>query len=104
MNHCTFEGRLSGKPEARELPSGDEIVVFRVIVPRHDGGRVDTIDCSAATPSLRKRVLALAPDATIAIEGALHRRFFRGANGVASRYEVQVHALKRMRVRATAEA
>lgn len=49
VNAVTLCGRVSGAPTVRELPSGDEIVTFRLVVPRPEdnrskptGQRVDT--------------------------------------------------------------
>ena len=95
MNHVELTGRLSGPPEERQLPSGDLLVVFRLVVSREEGGRVDTIDCSVSSASLRRRLLRTAEGTELHIEGALHRRFWRGAQGLASRYEVSVHAMSR---------
>lgn len=97
MNRCEFEGRLSGAPVERELPSGDVILAFRLVVPREEGGRVDTIDCAVSNARLRKALARVEDGTTIAVEGQLHRRFWRGAAGVVSRYEVEVVAMKRVR-------
>ncbi|MGI8717275.1 MAG: hypothetical protein ACR2JN_05535, partial [Lapillicoccus sp.] len=34
LNVVRLTGRLSAEPQARELPSGDQIVQLRVVVPR----------------------------------------------------------------------
>lgn len=96
MNHCTFEGRLSVAAEERTLPSGDVVVNFRLIVPRDEPGRVDTIDCVARPAALRRRLLRLEAGCALHVEGALHRRFWRSTNGPASRYEVDVAVLRRL--------
>lgn len=95
QNYIRLEGRLSGDAETRVLPSGDEIVVFRIVVPREEEGRVDTIDCQVSTAALRRKALKIKDSTPIVIEGALHRRFWRGAAGLASRYEVEVGVLQR---------
>ena len=94
-NYIKLEGRLSGEPEIRTLPSGDDIVVFRIVVPRDEVGRVDTIDCQASTAATRRKVLKTRPETLIGVEGALRRRFWRGAAGLASRYEVEVKVFDR---------
>lgn len=95
MNHCTFDGRLSGTPEERQLPSGDAIVIFRIVVPREGEQRIDTIDCVVTSARLRRRVAAV-PDGTLLhVEGALRRRFWRGPAGIASRYEVAASVVRR---------
>lgn len=97
MNHCEFEGRLSGDPVERQLPSGDIIAMFRIVVPRPDGGRVDAIDCAVTNARLRRTLARLEAGASVLVAGQLHRRFWRGPAGVASRYEVEVATLKRAR-------
>ena len=94
-NYIRLEGRLSGEAELRTLPSGDEIAVFRIVVPRDETGRVDTIDCQVSTAALRRKALKTKDASEIKVEGALHRRFWRGPAGLASRYEVEVSVLQR---------
>ena len=94
-NHIMLIGRLSGAPEERELPSGDRIVVFRVVVERPTGGRVDTIDCAVHTATLRKRMLRMDDGTRLQIEGSLHRRFWRSPVGPTSRYEVVARQVAR---------
>lgn len=96
QNYVRLEGHLSGSAELRTLPSGDEIAVFRIVVPRDEAGRVDTIDCQVGTAALRRKVLKINDSCEIAVEGALRRRFWRGAAGLASRYEVEVKTLQRV--------
>lgn len=95
-NYIKLEGHISGAAELRTLPSGDEIAVFRIVVPRSEEGRVDTIDCQVSTAALRKKALRIKDSSEIVIEGALHRRFWRGSAGLASRYEVEVKSLRRV--------
>lgn len=95
MNECRLQGRLSAAAEERTFPSGDTVVLFRLVVPRSDEGRVDTIDCRVDAARLRKRVLALAPGAELEVVGALHRRFWRSATGPASRYEVLATSVRK---------
>ncbi len=96
MNNCTLQGRISGVPQQRELPSGDVVVAFRLVVPRADSTRVDTIDCAVTSVRLRRLVLKLEPGSEVTVEGELHRRFWRSAQGVASRYEVQAEVVRRV--------
>jgi len=100
LNSVRLRGRLSGEPELRTLPSGDEVVSFRVVVdrpPARAGARagVDTIDCAAFRAVVRRAVLRWSPGQLVEIEGALHRRFYAGPAGRASRYEVEVRAAAR---------
>ena len=107
-NEVVLTGRVSGVPEERELPSGDALVSWRVVVgrpaPRRSAsaGRsptIDTIDCVAWSAGLRRTARGLADGDLVAVEGALRRRFWRGAAGSVSRTEVEVAALRRLRAR-----
>ena len=97
-NHVELSGRVSAEPETRILPSGDQIVSFRLIVPRDAAARkrsrqtVDTIECTAWTAALRRKVARLAPGATVHVTGQLRCRFSRGAVGVVSRVAVDLAA------------
>lgn len=95
-NQVVLTGRISGEPQERELPSGDRVVTFRLVVPRDEGG-VDTIDCSAWTAVLRRKALAMV-DADAHVIGELRRRFWQSPKGLASRYEVETSSLERVRV------
>ncbi len=108
-NEVVLAGRLAADAEERELPSGDQIVTLRVIVPRKGGHRrraapegggprpvsVDTIDVVCWTAATRRAALRLRAGDVIEVEGALRRRFFGGPTGRQSRYEVEAAALRR---------
>jgi len=104
-NEVLLTGRVSGEPQERELPSGDRVVQFRVVVrratPRPPGGgsraSVDTIDVSCWTKALQRKALRCVAGDAVTVHGALRRRFWRAPGGPASRYEVEVTALERHR-------
>lgn len=104
-NEVLLVGRLSGEPTVRVLPSGEELIAFRVVVRRPPAvaattarrASVDTIDCSATRGDVRRALGRLSGDDLVEVSGALHRRFWRGPGGLASRYEVDVLRLKRLR-------
>lgn len=92
-------GRLGSKVTQRELPSGDAITVFSVIVdrPRHairGQVKVDTIACQASRARIADRVARLDPGVLIRVEGVLRRRFWRSGGSLASAMEVDVVALR----------
>lgn len=92
-------GRLGSKVARRELPSGDAITVFSVIVdrPRHairGQVKVDTIACQASRSRIADRVARLEPGVLIRVEGVLRRRFWRAGGSLASAMEVDVMALR----------
>lgn len=96
VNEVRLAGRISGEPEERELPSGDRVVVFRLVVAR-EGARPDTIDCAAFRGDLRRKLRAWRAGDVVELDGSLRRRFFRAGGAPASRYEVEVAAATRLR-------
>ena len=106
-NEVVLQGRLAAAPVERELPSGDAITTWRLVVPRTSGQRpppegvrvtsVDTLDCVAWTPAARRGIRRAEAGDLLAVEGALRRRFWRAGSGVASRCEVEVARVRRIR-------
>ena len=104
-NEVVLVGRLAATAQDRELPSGDVLTTWRVVVdrpsapPRADGGRaptVDTLDCASFGKGVRRVVAGWAPGDVVQVEGALRRRFWRSAGGASSRCEVEVTRAKRL--------
>lgn len=96
-NSVLIVGRVTGTGEVVELPSGNILTKFRVVVPREKPETkavVDTIDCVAFKPGVQKKVMKLELEDVVEIEGSLRRRFWQGATGVASKVEVEVTSLK----------
>ena len=96
-NSVLLVGRVTGTGEEVELPSGDLLTKFRVVVPREKPETkvvVDTIDCVAFKPAIQKKIMKLELEDVVEIEGSLRRRFWQGATGVASKVEVEVSSLK----------
>jgi single-strand DNA-binding protein len=95
-NAVFLRGRLAAEPTWRELPSGDLLAVFRLTVNRPAGERtrVDSIECASTTARVHKSLGRAAPGAELEVTGSLRRRFFRTPNGAASRYAVDVDAVK----------
>ncbi|KGN38655.1 single-stranded DNA-binding protein [Knoellia subterranea] len=100
VNTVELAGRVSGDPEARTLPSGDELVTLRLVVARPAGGPVDTIDLACWSGAARRAAGRVGDGDHVHVTGALRRRFFRTPGGAASRYEVEVGKLSRQRVSA----
>jgi single-strand DNA-binding protein len=104
LNEVHLVGRLSAEPEARELPSGDVVVTFRLVVAREastrsGGGRsptVDTLDCAAWTKGAQRSLRSCHPGDLVEVRGGLRRRFWRGPQGASSRSEVEVAILRRV--------
>ena len=104
-NEVVLVGRVPAAPEERELPSGDRLVSWRVVVGRGPGRRppegvrattVDTLDCVAWTASARRAAAALQPEDVVEVRGALRRRFWRAGAGAASRCEVEATSVRRV--------
>ena len=112
-NEVVLVGRVSGAPVERELPSGDALVSWRIVVDRPAPRRtppvgtrattIDTLDCVAWAATVRRTARGLADGDVVSVEGALRRRFWRGGAGAASRCEVEVEALRRLSRRPRAE-
>lgn len=96
VNTVRLIGRIGASPAETQLPSGDTIVSFRVIVGRPDGHgstqRVDTLDCTAWTGRARRSARSWDKDDVVEIEGAIRRRFFATGSGRASRVDIEVSA------------
>jgi single-strand DNA-binding protein len=96
-NLVRLRGKVSTAPEERELPSGTTIVTLRLSVPREtspmtEGSRqtADWVDCAAWGRKPRRTVSGWRAGDQVELEGALRRRFYRGASGTATRLEVEV--------------
>jgi single-strand DNA-binding protein len=102
--NCVFlAGRVSSAPIERELPSGDRVLTFRVVMTREPTAMTarskqvsDWVDCAAWSGRARRSVASWQVGDRVEIEGALRRRFFRGANGASSRVEVEVLGARRV--------
>ncbi|GAB4004380.1 single-stranded DNA-binding protein [Nocardioides ultimimeridianus] len=95
VNEVRLLGRLSGEAVDRELPSGDVIVVARLVVPRPDDGRqrrqsVDVLECSAWAPRAQRAMRGWREGDLVDVRGAIRRRFFRVAGQTAARVEIEV--------------
>ncbi len=98
-------GRLVVEPARRELPSGDVLVSFRLVVTRPPArkrratGRsptVDTLDCSAWRRDVQRSLARLHPGDVVEVHGSLRRRFWRAGPSAASRSEVEVLRVRRV--------
>ena len=96
LNDLLLRGRVSAIAVEKELPSGDKVVEFRLIVSRERRDGVDTLDIGAWSANSRRTALTLKPDEWIEVSGAIHRRFWRGASGLASRWQVEAAEISRI--------
>lgn len=98
-------GRLGAQVRSKELPSGDVLTSFTVIVDRparertgsQNAATVDAISCTTTRARARAFVERLEPGTVVAVEGSLRRRFWRGGSGggVGSSMEVLVRAIRK---------
>jgi len=109
MTHSsgTIVGRLGSVSEERELPSGDIVTSFTVIVDRTGASRrratrgassagprqVDAIPCQAFTAVLRRRIARLEGGTLVEVVGTLRRRFWRAGTALGSAMEVDVQRM-----------
>jgi single-strand DNA-binding protein len=102
VNCVSLRGVFAGVASTRTLPSGDELVSFRITVPRPatDRVRVDSIECSSTKAAIRRSAARCTAGDVVEVVGSLRRRFWRGPAGTpASRYEVEVASLRQSRAR-----
>jgi len=105
-NEVVLVGRLAAPAEDRELPSGDVLTMWRLVVDRPpskkrlpEGVRpptVDALECVAWTRGVQRSAAGWEAGDVLAVEGALRRRFWRTPTGPSSRYEVEVTRAKRV--------
>ncbi|MEO6712519.1 MAG: single-stranded DNA-binding protein [Mycobacteriales bacterium] len=104
-NEVVLVGRLAALADERELPSGDVMVSWRLVVdrpaqPRVEGRRtptVDALDCVAWRKPICRTALSWQVGDTVEVSGALRRRFWRAPAGPVSRTEVEVIRARRIR-------
>ena len=96
LNDLLLRGRVSAPATVKELPSGDKVVEFRLIVSRIDRDGVDTLDIAAWSGKTRKTALSLKGDEWIEVSGSVHRRFWQSPAGLASRWQIQASEISRL--------
>jgi single-strand DNA-binding protein len=106
FSEVTVRGRLGARVDQRQLPSGDIVTVFTVVVDRPGRDRqqtgassasVDAIPCQSFRSPVTRRLATLRTGDWIRIEGTLRRRFWRAGGGLGSAMEVDVRRLDRVR-------
>ena len=96
LNDVVLRGRVSREAIEKELPSGDKVVEFRLIITREKTTGVDTLDIGAWSSKARRTALTLKADEWVEISGGVHRRFWRGVSGLASRWQVEAVEISRI--------
>lgn len=94
VNEVRLVGRLSAAAADRDLPSGDVITTFRVVVYRPEGakghGRFDALECHTWSRRVGRAAHGWGVDDVVEVRGALRRRFFRAEGRLQSMTEVEV--------------
>ncbi len=95
-NYVVLCGRLAEAPIAKDLPSGDVLMTFRLTVDRPPGERVrvDSLECVTTKPVLRRKLERAEPGDQVEVTGSLRRRFWRSPVGPASRYSVDASTVR----------
>ena len=96
LNDLVLRGRVSQEAIEKELPSGDKVVEFRLIITREKLSGVDTLDIGAWNAKARRSALTLKADEWIEISGSIHRRFWSAPTGLASRWQVEAAEISRI--------
>lgn len=98
VNEVVLRGRVSGDPQARELPSGTVLVGFRVVLARERTPMTasskqvsDWVECSAWGARVRRQAESWRDGDQVEVRGALRRRYFKV--GQQSRTTVEVEML-----------
>lgn len=109
-NEVVLVGTVSAAPEVRELPSGDQLCVARLVVPRQEvrvlpsgrrGPSVDVIDLAGWAARPRRSMASWEAGDEVEVRGALRRRFFQAGGRTSSRVEVEVRSGRVVRRAAT---
>lgn len=105
-NEVLLVGRVSAEATVKELPSGDELTSFRLVVDRGPARRplpagrrpptIDTFECVTWAAAVRRAVQGWKVGDVVEVHGAARRRFYRAGAGVQSRLEIEVTKAKRL--------
>lgn len=110
INEVYLVGRVSAPAERKVLPSGDELVSFRVVIdravvkkrpPAAARQSVDVIDIACWSARTRRSALNLTAGTTVRVQGCLRRRFWKTPVGTASRHEVEAFSVGKVRQQST---
>jgi len=100
VNEVRLVGRVTSLAIEKELPSGDKVVEFRVVIGRgkiRNGKKeVDSLDIAAWSARARKAALAVKIDTWVEVKGSVRRRFWRAPTGLASRWQVEASEVVRL--------
>ena len=100
INEVRLVGRVTRLAVEKELPSGDKVVEFRVVIGREKSRNgkkeVDSLDIAAWSAKARRAALAVKIDTWVEVKGSVRRRFWRAPTGLASRWQVEASEVVRL--------
>jgi single-stranded DNA-binding protein len=96
FNDCLLRGRVSAPAVERELPSGDFVVEFRLIINREKRDGVDTLDIASWSAKNRRIALSLQGGEWIEVSGSVRRRFWQSPSGLASRWQIESEVITKL--------
>ena len=96
FNNCLLRGRVSAPATDKELPSGEHVVEFRLIISREKRDGVDTLDIASWSAKNRRTALSLKGGEWVEVSGAIRRRFWQSPTGLASRWQIESESLIRL--------
>jgi single-strand DNA-binding protein len=96
FNNCLLRGRVSAPATDKELPSGEHVVEFRLIISRDKRDGVDTLDIASWSAKNRRTALSFKGGEWIEVSGAVRRRFWQSPTGLASRWQIESESITRL--------
>lgn len=102
VNEVRLIGRLSLAAEEKDLPSGDQLTAFRVVVNRPRDKRrgtrvqIDALECHTWVARVRRAAMTWQVGDVIEVNGSLRRRFFKTGGRLQSMTEVEVSSARRV--------
>jgi single-strand DNA-binding protein len=96
LNDVLLRGRVSAEANDRELPSGEHVVEFRLIITRDTREGVDTLDIAAWSSKSRRTAISLKSGEWVEVAGSVRRRFWQGPAGLASRWQIEAASIVRL--------
>lgn len=96
LNECTLRGRISAPATERELPSGDRVVEFRLIINRDSRDGVDTLDIASWSARTQRTARSLVAGEWVEVNGFVRRRFWQSPGGLASRWQIEAATISRI--------
>jgi single-strand DNA-binding protein len=96
FNNCLLRGRVSAPATDKELPSGEHVVEFRLIIGRDKRDGVDTLDIASWNAKNRRIALSFKGGEWIEVSGSVRRRFWQSPTGLASRWQIESESISRI--------